>query len=233
MVSVSENLTIKSKDGLEFDAYVARPKTDNAPVVVLIQEIFGVNKWLRGVADWLASEGFYAIAPDLFHRLEKGVQLTDQTEAEWNRAFELYRAFDDAKGVDDLQTTIEVARKMNGGNGKVGAMGFCLGGKMAFLVSTRTNADAAVSYYGVGIEQHLDESPKMPLLLHIASADEHVPPEAQEQIKQKLAGNKQVVIHEYPKMGHAFCRIGGQHYDEGAAKMAHARTVEFFKRHLG
>jgi len=116
----SESLTIRSADGLEFDAYVSRPKTEHRPVVVVIQEIFGVNKVMRDIADWVAEQGFIAIVPDLFHRQEKGIQLTDQTEAEWARAFELYKGFNEDLGVDDLKATVATTRKLDGSNGKTG-----------------------------------------------------------------------------------------------------------------
>lgn len=229
----NETITIKSKDGLEFDAYVARPKAENRPVVVVIQEIFGINAWVRSVADWLADEGFIAVAPDLFHRQEKGIQLTDQTEEEWKRAFELYQGFDENKGVDDLIATVEAARKLKGSNGKVGAIGFCLGGKLAFLMATRSDVDASVGYYGVAIEKNLNESPKRPLLLHVADEDKFVPKDVQQQIKTKLAENKQVDIQTYPGQDHAFSRVGGEHYNKAAAEQAHRRTIEFLKKHIG
>ncbi len=229
----SESLTIRSADGLEFDAYVSRPKTEHRPVVVVIQEIFGVNKVMRDIADWVAEQGFIAIVPDLFHRQEKGIQLTDQTEAEWARAFELYKGFNEDLGVDDLKATVATTRKLDGSNGKTGTMGFCLGGKLAYLMSTRSDADANVGYYGVGIENNISESPKHPLLLHIAEADEHVSPEAQKKIKAALKNNNHVEIHVYPGQDHAFARVGGEHYNKEAAELAHNRTLEFFKKHIG
>jgi carboxymethylenebutenolidase len=229
----TNSITITSTDKLDFDAYVARPKSGSGPVVVVIQEIFGVNQWLREVADFVAEQGFIAVAPDLFHRQEKGIQLTDKTEAEWKRAFELYQGFDEHKGVADLGATVNAARKMEGSNGKVGCMGFCLGGKLAYLMAVHSDADANVGYYGVGIEKSLNEPPRKPLLLHIAEADKFVPPDAQEVIKKALEVNDCVTIHSYPGKDHAFCRVGGEHYDKAACDTAHKRTVEFFKTHLG
>lgn len=229
-----ENLTIKSADGLEFDAYVSRPaNTASAPVVIVIQEIFGINEWIRSVADWLASKGYIAVAPDLFHRIEKGIQLTDKTEAEWARAFELYKAFDENKGTEDLIETVKACRKLQGSNGKVGDMGFCLGGKLAYLMAARSDSDASVGYYGVSIENNLNEEVKRPLMLHIAEADAYVPKEAQEKIRAKLGNNKNVTIHIYPGQDHAFGRVGGEHYNKEAAELAHQRTLEFFKAHIG
>lgn len=229
-----EHLTIDTTDGLQFDAYVSRPSAAaDAPVVVVIQEIFGINKVVRGVADWLASKGYIAVAPDLFHRIEKGIQLTDQTEGEWQRAFELYNAFDENKGVQDLIDTVKACRALQGSNGKVGDVGFCLGGKLAYLMSTRSDTDASVGYYGVSIENNLDEEVQRPLLLHIAEADEYVPAEAQEKIKAKLTANPKAKFYTYAGMNHAFTREGGKHYHKESAELAHQRTLEFFKSHIG
>lgn len=229
----TDTITIKSADGLEFDAYVSRPKAGSGPVVVVIQEIFGINEWVRSVADFLAEQGFIAVAPDLFHRQEKGVQLTDKTEAEWKRAFELYQGFDEDKGVEDLKATVRAVRKLEGGNGKVGTMGFCLGGKLAYLMAARSDADANVGYYGVGIEKNLTEPPRHPLMLHFAEADKFVPPDAQQAVKEAMQVNSCVKIHSYPGKDHAFARVGGEHYDKEAADLAHKRTIEFLKTHLG
>jgi len=234
IVMATESITIKSADGLEFDAYVSRPdQGGNHAIVIVIQEIFGINAWLRSVADWLAQQGFIAVAPDLFHRQEKGIQLTDQTEAEWKRAFELYQNFDEVKGTDDLKDTIKAVRGIKGGNGKIGTLGFCLGGKLAYLMSARSDADAYVGYYGVGIENNLDETPQHPLLLHIAEGDDHVPIEAQQKIKAATSQNSNVTIEIYPGQGHAFCRIASNHYNKEACELAHKRSVEFFKTHIG
>jgi carboxymethylenebutenolidase len=225
-------INVKAQDGKEFKAYASRPAKVPAAAVVVIQEIFGVNAWLRQVADWLASCGFLAVAPDLFFRMEPGVELTDKTQAEWDKAFKFYNEFDEAQGVKDLIATVEHVRKLSECNGHVGTLGFCLGGKLAYLMSTRSSANANVGFYGVGIENNLDERVQQPLLLHIAEADAHVPPEAQQAIKDKLLGNSNVVMQFYPGAGHAFCRTGSQHYDEAAKKAAEQRSIEFLNKHL-
>jgi carboxymethylenebutenolidase len=228
-------IQIKANDGGTFSAYVARPKAAKAPGVVVIQEIFGVNKNIREIADGLAEQGYIAIAPDLFWRQEPGIQLTDQSEAEWKRAFELYQGFNVDKGVDDIAATIKALRADAGHNGKVGAVGYCLGGFLAYLTATRTDADASVGYYGVAIESKLDEAKniKGTLLLHVAAKDQFVPPPAQEAIKAGLGGNPKVAIHVYEGQDHAFARPGGQHYDKAAADLANQRTRDFFKANLG
>ncbi len=140
---MGEMTTIKTQDG-DFAAYVARPSNPKAPAVVVIQEIFGVNAVMRGVCDELAAAGFLAVCPDLFWRIEPGVDITDQSEAEWKKAFELYNAFDVDAGVKDIAATIDHVRGLAECSGKVGAVGYCLGGLLAFLTSTRTDSDASV-----------------------------------------------------------------------------------------
>jgi carboxymethylenebutenolidase len=229
-----QTTTISTADG-DFSAYVARPSAANAPAVVVIQEIFGVNAVMRGIADELAAAGYLAICPDLFWRIEPGIDITDQSEAEWKKAFELYQAFDVEQGVEDIAATIAAARADPGCNGKVGAVGFCLGGLLAFLTAARTDADASVAFYGVGIENFVGEAENLarPLMLHIAEEDEFVPKEAQAAVKSALAGDPKVAIHSYPGRDHAFARKGGAHYDAADAARAQERTLNFFRENLG
>ncbi|WP_374578767.1 dienelactone hydrolase family protein [Phenylobacterium sp.] len=230
---MGEMTTIKTQDG-DFAAYVARPSNPKAPAVVVIQEIFGVNAVMRGVCDELAAAGFLAVCPDLFWRIEPGVDITDQSEAEWKKAFELYNAFDVDAGVKDIAATIDHVRGLAECSGKVGAVGYCLGGLLAFLTSTRTDSDASVGYYGVGIEKHLVEADKLahPLMIHIAEEDGFVPKEAQALILSKLKNHPQVQAYTYPGRDHAFARVGGEHYDAADAKLANGRTLAFFQQHL-
>jgi carboxymethylenebutenolidase len=230
----SERISISTPDG-EFSAYVARPKADKAPAVVVIQEIFGVNQVMRDITDGLAGQGYLAICPDLFWRIEPGIDITDKSETEWKRAFELFNAFDVDQGVKDIQATIKAARTDGQCSGKVGAVGFCLGGLLAFLTATRTDVDAAVSYYGVGIENRVGEAEKLahPLLMHIAEEDQFVPKAAQAVILQALKNHPQIEIHTYPGRDHAFARMGGEHYDEADARVAGGRTLQFFQRTIG
>ena len=229
-----QTTTISTADG-DFSAYVARPSEASAPAVVVIQEIFGVNAVMRGIADEMAAAGYLAICPDLFWRIEPGIDITDQSEAEWKRAFELYQAFDVEQGVEDIAATIAAVRADPGCNGKVGAVGFCLGGLLAFLTGARTDSDASVSYYGVGIENFVGEAKALarPLLLHIAEEDQFVPKEAQAVIIEALKDNPKVELHTYPGRDHAFARKGGAHYDAADAAKAQERTLAFFARNLG
>jgi carboxymethylenebutenolidase len=231
---MGEQITIRTADG-EFAAYVARPAAAKAPAVVVIQEIFGVNPFVRGVADQLAAEGYLAVAPDLFWRIQPGIDITDQTPAEMQQAFDLYGKFDVEAGVRDIDATADLIREDPGCSGKVGAVGFCLGGLLAYLTATRTDIDAAVGYYGVGIERYLAEADRIEgaLLLHIAEDDGFVPKEAQAMIKRSLGNHARIELFFYPGRDHAFARVGGANYDAVDAAKANARTADFFKRRLG
>jgi carboxymethylenebutenolidase len=227
------SLTISTNDG-DFQAYVARPAAEKAPAVIVIQEIFGVNAVVRLVADRLAVEGFLAIAPDLFWRLEPGVDITDKSKAEWDKAFALMNAFDTDLGVEDIQATITAAREDHQCDGHVGAVGYCLGGRLAFLAATRTDVDAAVGYYGVSIDHYLGEADKLsrPLVLHVAEEDQFVPKDAQERIIAGLKNHPQVEVFTYPGRDHAFAREGGEHFDAEDAAKANQRTLETFRKAL-
>jgi carboxymethylenebutenolidase len=229
--------SIKTPDGT-FSAYVAAPKTlapgKKAPGMLVIQEIFGVNHVMRDLCDGFAAQGYVALCPDIFWRQEPGIQMTDKTEAEWKRGFQLYQGFNETKGVQDLIASLDHLRKLPNCNGKAGSVGYCLGGKLAYLMATRSNADANVSYYGGGIDNLLNEASAItkPLLLHIAGDDEYMPKEAQEKIKAAVGRSSVVSLHVYPGCGHAFARVGGGHWNADAAKQANDRTAAFFVKHL-
>jgi len=230
---MSEYITIHSTAG-DFRAYLARPAVSPAPVVVVVQEIFGVNADLRATCDELAAQGYFALSPDLFWRLEPGVDLSDRTEAEWNKGFALYNAFDYAAGVVDIGSTMAFARSLAGASGKVGLMGYCLGGLMTFITTARMGADASVVYYGGNMDKYLDEAGAIrnPLLVHLGEEDEYISKDAQHAITEALAPNACAHVFTYPGCRHAFARHRGQHYDEDAAALANGRTVIFFDRHL-
>ena len=230
---MNEYITVATPDG-SFQAYVARPDTQSAPAIVVIQEIFGVNLDLRDTCDALAAQGYLAISPDLFWRLEPGVDMSDQTEAEWKKAFALYTAFDCDTGVADIAATLAAARALPGANGRVGIMGFCLGGLLTYLATARIGFDASVVYYGGGTEQHLDEAEqiKTPLMIHLGEQDEYIPKPAQTAITAAFADNPLAHVFTYPGCNHAFARHRGTHYDAAAAALANGRTADFFERHL-
>ena len=230
-------IEIAAADGSgRFGAYLAMPKATPAGAVVMIQEIFGVNGAMRKLSDWVAEMGFIAISPDLFWRQEKAVQLDpDAGQAQWDKAFKLMQGMDQDKAVDDLKATVAHARRMQGSNGKVATMGFCLGGRLAYMMAARSDADANVSYYGVGLEGLLGEAKaiKKPLILHIAEKDKFVPPEAQAKILDGLKGHAQARAYVYPGVDHAFARMGGHSWDARAATIANGRTAELLAKTLG
>jgi carboxymethylenebutenolidase len=226
--------TASPQFGKEFGAYLALPPGGKGPGIVLIQEIFGVNDVMRNLADAYAKQGYVVACPDIFWRQQPGVRITDKTDAEWARAFELFKGFDFALGVEDLIATLDALRIHPVCTGKVAAVGNCLGGNLAYQMACRSSVDAAVSYYGVGIEGLLGLAGgiKRPLLMHIAEKDAYVPPAAQAKIKAALETNKLVAMHVYAGQDHAFARDGGKHFHAESAALAGARTQDFLKSHL-
>lgn len=231
---MSQQLRIHTADG-EFSCYVARPANAvAAPVVIVIQEIFGVNAGIRSIAESYAAKGYIVIAPDLFWRGEPNLDLSEKSEQDLAKGFALYNAYDLARGVQDIAATVAAARTLEGASGKVGVTGYCLGGLMTFLSAARTDADAFVAYYGGGTDKHLSLAAqiKKPLLYHLAGADEYIGEHAQAVIYASLGGNPDVSLYTYPGCSHAFARPAGAHYDEAAATLANSRTEAFFRQHL-
>lgn len=228
---MTDMLTIDTPDG-SFSAYVTRPSQLPAPVVVVLQEIFGVNPDMRQSADELAALGFIAVCPDLFWRQAPNIVLSDKTD--WDRASKLYAAYDLSEGVNDIVATLAAARTLPDATGKVGLMGFCLGGLMTFLTAARGKVDAAVCYYGGNTEQHLAEAENVsaPMIMHIGEEDEYISKTALNAIKEAVREKKNVEVFTYPGCSHAFARHRGTRYDEAAATLANGRTAGFFRKHL-
>jgi carboxymethylenebutenolidase len=229
-----KDITITGKDGT-FGGYLATPASGKGPGVVIIQEIFGVNPWVRSVADWYAGQGYMALAPDLFWRSKPNIQLNPTIESEFKEGFGYYQQFSVDKGVEDIQATIDTLRKMPGGTGKVGNLGFCLGGLLSYLTAARTDTDACSSYYGGGINTMLAEAGKIkkPTILHLAGNDDYIPADAQAAIKDGTKANSNITVYVYPGTHHGFCRdTDPRHYDADACKTAHGRTLELFKKAL-
>src|ERR1051325_442936 len=191
-------IKIRAFDGGEFGGYLALPASGYGPGIVVLQEIFGINQYLRDVAEWYAAHGFVALVPDLFWRIQPGIELTDKGD-DWKRAIELYQQIDEAKAVEDSAATLELLRKHPACSGRVGAVGFCMGGKLAYLLSVRFKPDCAVGYYGVGIEKALNEANGLssPLMLHIAGKDKYCPSEALQQFHETLDANSLVTIQSF------------------------------------
>lgn len=228
---MGEWVQVQGPDGA-FKAYVARPSGTPKGAVVAIQEIFGVNAVMRGKADWLAREGFLAVAPDLFWRIKPGIDLTDQSEAEWKQALDYMNQLDKNASVKDVQATLAWARSQ--GVSKAGALGYCMGGYIAFLAACRTDTDATVCYHGGGIHTALSEAGaiKKPVMLHNPMKDGFIPREALDTIRETLKSNPLVTVCEYAEQDHAFTREGGTHYDEAAKQLADGRTIAFLNKAL-
>lgn len=232
----TRHIRIQATDGSgSFDGYLAVPRSGSGPGLVLAQEIFGVNQTMRDVADYYAEEGYVVLVPDLFWRQQPDVELGYSPD-DWQRAFALYKGFDEARGVEDIQAAITALRgRPEVQDAKVGVLGFCLGGKLAYLAACRTDADVAVGYYGVGIDAALDEADRIRcrLALHVAELDAFCPPEARERIVNALRGRPKVEVHVYPGVDHAFARVGGEHYHRASALMAHERSIAALKSAIG
>jgi carboxymethylenebutenolidase len=231
---MSQTINIQTEGG-EFSAYLARPTSASAPVVVVLHEVFGVNQDIRQTCLELADKGFLAIAPELFWRQERGVDLNNWSEEEWKKGLALYTAYDRDTGVRDVIATVRAAEQLEGASGKVGVMGFCLGGLMTYLTAARHDLDAAVAYHGGDTESYLDEAQAItaPLLMHLAEEDEYISKDAQARIKAALAGVPSAEIYSYPGCNHAFARHTGVHYDAKAAALANGRTWAFLTDRLG
>jgi carboxymethylenebutenolidase len=220
---------IKSLDGQSFGAYIAQPKNSVGVGLLVIQEIFGVNQTMRKICDDFAAEGYVVVCPDLYWRQEPNVQISDQTSDEWPRAFNLYKSFDVEAGVRDLLATLAHMRQMPGCSGRVGAVGYSLGGKMSFLMASRSDIDCSVSYYCLGLEAMLHEVPdiRMPAMVHLAEKDKFVSASDRVRILRAIERNKVIATHSYPNVEHGFARPGGQTFNAEAAALAHDRTKAF------
>jgi carboxymethylenebutenolidase len=231
---MSETVAISTLDGEgQFDCYVARPEDAPRAAIVVIQEIFGVNAGIRRKCDKLAGEGYLALAPDLFWRIEPNVELDPDIPDEFQKALGLMGQFDQDQGVRDIEATIRYARNSED-CAKVGAVGYCLGGRLAFMTAARTDADASVGYYAVGIDNLLREKHTIarPLMLHIAGADHFVGPDIQKAMHEGLDAHPKVTLCDYPGLDHGFATEIGQRRNEEGAELADKRTRDFFAEHL-
>ena len=230
---MKDRITIEGRDGA-FSAYIARPKTLPAPAAVVLHEVFGVNADIRKTCDELAEQDFVAVAPDLFWRQEPGVDLSVTSEPDWQHGLRLYQAYDRDAGAKDVKDTANVVSKLPECSGKVGVMGFCLGGLMTFLTAVRYGVDAAVVYHGGDTEKYLGEVNGLnaPLLMHLAEQDEFISKSAQAEIKKALATKTNATVYSYPGQNHAFSRHNGAHYNAAAAALAKGRTIDFLNQQL-
>jgi len=227
-------ISIKASDEGSFGGYLATPESGSGPGLVLLQEIFGVNRHIREVADLFAEEGYVVLAPDLFWRIQPGVEL-GYSDADFQAALGYYQRLDVDRAVLDVDDALRALRAHPSCNGKVGAIGFCFGGTLAYLAAARLPIDAAVGYYGVGIESHLDEaeSIKCPTVLHFAAEDEFVPAPTRASIKQALAHDDAAETYVYRGARHAFNNRDRDTYHRPSASLAHSRTIGLLRRGIG
>lgn len=231
---MSETVTITALSGdEEFNAYVARPAGSPKAAIVVIQEIFGVNAGIRRKCDRLAEDGYLAIAPDLFWRLEPKIELDPDVEPEFQRALDLMGKFDQDQGIRDIEATIKQVREAEK-IAKVGCVGYCLGGRLAYMTAARTDVDASVGYYGVGIDGLLDEKHAIahPLMLHVPTEDGFVDKDTQKAMHEGLDDHPKVTLYDYEGLDHGFATEFGKRRSEEAAQLADKRTSEFFTQHL-
>ncbi len=220
-----------------FPAYMASPGDSPTAAIIVIPEIFGVNAGIRQKCDRLAADGYLAVAPDIFWRFAPGVELNPDVEADLQEAFGYFGQYDADDGVKDIEAVIHTIRGGLSGQApvtKVGCVGYCLGGRLAYMAAARTDITASVGYYGVMIDQMLGESHAIanPLMLHIPTADHFVGPEAQTAIHAGLDGHPKVTVHDYEGLDHGFATEMGERRDNIGAQLADSRTAAFFAKHL-
>jgi carboxymethylenebutenolidase len=222
---MSDSVTLRAADGHSFNAYVARPATEPIAGLVVVQEIFGVNAHIRSVADGWARDGFLAVAPALFDRISPGVDL-GYDPAGMQTAMSLFPKFDVDKAIVDVAAAVDFAATET--RKKVGVIGYCLGGTIAWLSATRLKPSAAVGYYGGRIGNYAGEKPTCPVLLHFGRQDTHIPAAEVEKVH---SAHPEVEIFWYDA-GHAFNCEPRPSYNAAAAKEARQRSLEFLKKHL-
>ena len=223
---MSEYVTLKTSDGVEIGAYVARPEGEQVAGLVFAQEIFGVNQHIRSVADGYARDGFLAVAPALFDRIERGVELGYEG-ADMLRAMGFIPKLDMDKSLMDVAAAMEFAGNATGK--KVGVIGYCYGGTLAWLAAARLHPAVAVGYYGGRTANYAEERLSAPVMLHFGKLDAHIPAEEVERIQ---AAHPEVKIYWYDA-GHGFnCDARGS-YNKEAAHLARKRSLSFLKEHLG
>ncbi len=230
----TQAIKVPMRDGREMGAWLAIPDDEPKGAVIAIMEIWGVNDTMRAHAEEYAAAGFVCLVPDLFWRQEPDVELSDRNPADVEKAFDLYYDFDYDLGVTDMEDVTAWLRAYDGGGLKVGAVGYCLGGKLCFRMCCRTDIDCAVAYYGTYIEHDIREAGNLhrPFMLHMAMQDRWVQREVNDLLMRKLSPLPLVTIHQYPGADHAFARIGGLTYSAPEAKRALGLTLDFFTDHL-
>lgn len=223
---MSEHVQLRARDDHEFDAYVVHPEGQPIAGLVVVQEAFGVNSHIRSVADGFAQDGFLAVAPALFDRIERGVEL-GYTGDDREKGIALARQIDPAKALLDVEAALDFTRRETGK--KAGVIGYCLGGSMAWLAATRLHPDAAVGYYGGMVIKFAGETPRAPVMLHFGLEDQHIP---KAEIDDKVAAKHPDIPIFWYQAGHGFNCNDRASYNPEAARLARQRSLDFLKTHL-
>jgi carboxymethylenebutenolidase len=222
---VNHTVTLRARDGHEYGAYIAEPTKGPIAALVAIQEIFGVNRHIRSVADDYAAEGFLVVAPALFDRVGRGIEM-DYSPESIARGRELAMQVAGDPALSDISAAIEHARGRVAG--KVGVVGYCFGGTVAWLAATRLQPDAAVSYYGGQVARHAEEMPRCPVMLHFGERDAHIPLSDIEAVRR---AHPDLAVYTY-LAGHGFNCSERSGYDPEAAHLARTRSLDFLRKHL-
>lgn len=228
----SERISVSVSEGF-FDAYLSLPPQEEGPGMLVIPEIFGVNDHIRSIADRIAGEGYVVLVPDIFWRMKPNIELGYDGE-DLKKALQYYERFDEAEGMSDLKHAANALRNHRDCTGRIGAIGFCLGGKLTFRLSAQTNLNVAISYYGAKIETHLNEADKITcqLMMHYGSDDKSIPASAFNKVKEGLATKDNVTIYQYEGVGHGFNCDARASYNKEAADLAWSRSLELLAKEL-
>jgi len=225
MVRMGEHIRLTAADGFEFGAYRADPDGPPRGAVVVIGEVWGVNHWVRSVADLYAENGYLAIAPAMFDRIEPGFESENYGPDHWEKVRSVMKQFEVDKALTDVAATVRAATE----GGKVGITGFCFGGMITWrAASAGLGLSAASGYYGGGVPRYIDLDPVIPLEMHYGARDRGIPLEQIEDLRRR---HPDVDVYTYDA-GHGFCNSDSDRYDEAASQAATARSLEFFARHL-
>ncbi|MEO6918799.1 MAG: dienelactone hydrolase family protein [Collimonas sp.] len=225
-------IDIEAADGT-FGAYLAIPHTGKGPGIVLLQEIFGVNEHIRSLAEQYAADGYVVLVPDLFWRVDKRIELI-YDDAGWARAVELMKATDVTKAQTDIALTVAALKAQPSLDGKLAVIGYCFGGMLAYNTAANGLVDAAIAYYGGGIQNQLQRADEInvPLLMHFGAADSHIPLDAVQKIAERFEDNDDVEVHVYPGAEHGFNCSHRSSYNQRAAAEAHGNSLTFLSDHL-
>ncbi|MES2739378.1 MAG: dienelactone hydrolase family protein [Pseudomonadota bacterium] len=232
MSTTSKWIDLSAADG-SFGAYLALPHTGKGPGIVLLQEIFGVNAHIRSVADQYAADGYVVLVPDLFWRSAPRIEL-GYDEAGWKKAVELLKASDLTKAQADIAVTVQALRALPELNGKVASLGFCWGGMLSYNTAANGLVDAAIAYYGGGIQEQLDRADeiKIPLQMHFGGQDSHIPNDAVRAIARRFEENQEVEVFIYPEGEHGFNCSHRSSYNQRAAALSHGNSLVFLGEHM-